>query len=98
MSGISSLGSFQNPQINSQGPSAKPAAAKDTTETSQAAAPVDAQEAQATKDVATEALIRPDLTKDQAKDLSAQIGQQLSGQSLSIANRSPQALQTAFAA
>ena len=102
MSSISSsnppLGGIPNPPLSGQGTSAKPAqnqsgGATDATKTS---TPKDTTDTQGVQDAATAALVQPDLTNEQARSLSADIGKQLSGQNLSIANRAPQALQSAF--
>jgi hypothetical protein len=102
MSSISStnspLAGFQNPQVSGQGPGAKPAQnqSDSTADVAKATTPTDTAETSGAKDAATAALVQPDLTKDEARSLSADVGKQLGGQSLSIANRAPQALQSAF--
>ncbi len=100
MSTISSgVGGFQNPaNISGQGTSGKPApgASANATSGAQKSDPTDTNETKGAQDADTAALVQPDLTSDQARSLSADIGKQLSGQNLSIANRAPQALQAAF--
>lgn len=99
MSSISGFGPAGGPpNLQVQGQGARPAQTPANGDAAKVAGgPSDTDDTKGVRDPATEALVNPGLSNAQAKSLSAEIGQQLAGQSLSIANRSPQALQTAFA-
>jgi hypothetical protein len=100
MSSINGTGSYQRVDLQTtkspKDPAVRPQTPDVNASPSQSSTPVDTNETQGAKDAATAALVQQDLTNDQARSLSADIGKQLGGQGLSIANRAPQALAAAF--